>query len=542
MRSLIGIVLVATTATALAAFAPASSARAQNAKAHKGAAERAIVKERWCEAVFLYSKLDDVDPNPEWALQAADAAQFADDRGRAVALYKSALARAPKHPRARAMEQSISALEKLIGKSGNGTACGMPTPECGNGVVEGSETCDDGNRSAGDSCPATCTGTSQSAKPVTGLPSVPVVVPPVVPVVPVKPVVTTPPPPPPVVVAPPPPPPKVTPPPPPPPPPPTATLPVQRSDPSAGGATLCTIIKPVKAFVKGDWKTFEFGSTLTIKSTGPQWTMIETPNGDQGKVAASVMEGACGKEEPAPGSPTTTPAPAATSAEKPETPVISRSPEPIKFDDGSGDDENKRDVLDDPPETKSDVTEKSTVVDAPDSSDSSDDEDKEPDTRSIEPLRNENEPAAIAPEVEEAEGGGIGGWLVLGAGALFTAGGATAAVWGALPYFEYTGLCQAGFGATNCPALSSIGEDYSAETDPEDRANLADDAADLRQDVDNAAQAWDEGSNGGVLPTGRFVMAGGIGAAGLGVGLMVTGLIIALSGGEGEDVEEEESE
>lgn len=524
MRSLLGIALVA---TALSALAPASSARAQNAKAHKGAAERAIVKERWCEAVFLYAKLDDVDPNPEWALQAADAAQFADDRARAVALYKSALSRAPKHPRARAMEQSISALEKVIGKSGAGTACGVPTPECGNGVVEGSETCDDGNRSAGDSCPATCTGTAQSAKPVTGLPAPPLVI--VPPIVPVKPVVVVP-----VVVPPPPPPvkPVVVAPPPPPPPPvtPTVALPVQRSDPNAGGATLCMIIKPVKAFVKGDWKTFEFGTTLTIKSTGPQWTMIETPQGDQGKVAASVMEGACGKEEPAPVKAGV--APATSSTTKPDTPVITRSPEAMKFDDGAPDSDT-RDVLDDPPPES-----KPTVVEP----EEKEPEEKEPDTKSIEPLHNEREPAAEAPEVEEAAGGGIGGWLVLGAGALFTVGGGTAAVWGALPYFEYTGLCQAGFGATNCPALDAIGNDYKSEANAEDRAKIADDAADLRKDVDNAAQAWDEGGNGGAIPTGRFVMAGGVGAAGLGVGLMVTGLIIALSGGGSEAADEEESE
>lgn len=304
---------------------------------------------------------------------------------------------------------------------------------------------------------------------------------------------------------------------------------------------LCTLIKPVKAFVKGDWKSFEFGSTLTIKSRGPQWTMIETPSGESGKVAASVMEGACGKSEPAP----TKSGTAATTPEaKPETPLVTRSPSGMKFDDGSEDDgASKSDDNDD-------VLDRPTIVDRSedkpsiaDDDNKSDDgvEDKEPDTSRIEPLKTENDPAAEAPDVEEAEGGGIGGWLVLGVGALFTVGGGTAAVWGSLPYFEYTRLCGAGFGQTNCPALDAIGNDYRGETDDEDRASLADDAADLRADVDNAAQAWDEGSNGGVIPTGRFVMAGGVGAAALGVGLMVTGLIIAASS-SGEEAEEEESE
>lgn len=535
---LVGVVL--SSVVAMLALTVAGPAHAQNAKAHKSAAERAIVKERWCEALFLYAKLDEVDPNAEWALQAADAAQFADDRARALALYQSALKRAPKHPRARAMEQSITALEKLISKSGAGTACGLPTPECGNGVVEGSETCDDGNRSSGDTCPATCTGTSPTAKPATALPALPVppvVIPPVVPVpvpVPVKPapVVTPPPPPPPPATktAP-----VVTPPPAPPTPPPAkteATLPVQRSS-EAGGSgaegagTLCTLIKPVKAFVKGDWKTFEFGSTLTIKSVGPQWTMIETPNGDGGKVAASVMEGACGKEEPAPAkvTPSTT------------TPV-QRSPDPIKFDDEPATDPRPEpSKIDEPVEPK--VEEPSKIEDEPK-------DEPATDTNKIEPLKSEGDPASTAPEVEEAEGGGIGGWLVLGVGALFTVGGGAAAVWGSLPYFEYTRVCEGGFGTTTCPALEAIGQDYRGETDPEDRAALADDAADLRKDVDNAAQAWDEGGSGGIIPTGRFVMAGGAGAAGLGVGLIVTGLIIALSGGEeseeGEESEDEEEE
>src|SRR3954468_6367334 len=114
-----GLILLVTTTLALPVLA-------QNQKAHKASAERAIVKERWCEAVFLYTELDKVDPNPEWTLQAADAAQFADDRPKALALYKATLAKAPHHPRARAMEASVAALQTLIDKSGNGSACATP--------------------------------------------------------------------------------------------------------------------------------------------------------------------------------------------------------------------------------------------------------------------------------------------------------------------------------------------------------------------------------------------------------------------------------
>lgn len=492
-----------------------SPARAQNVKAHKAAAERALVKERYCEALFLYQKLDQVDPNAEWALQAADAAQFADDRQRALALYKDALARARKHPRARAMETSIAALEKLIARSGNGTACATPAAECGNGLIESGESCDDGNRQGGDSCPATCAGGAA------------VVLPPVPP-----PVGTSKPPP--AVAGPP------------------VASPVT---PPAGPPELCTLIKPVKMFAKGVWKSLEFGATVTIKSRGPQWILVETPQG-AGKIAASSLEGACHEEgagatsaappsfppppaEPAPTAPphppppTTTaaappppalepPAPEAPAPEPPapeppapEVPAIEPAPEPEPTPEPSP--EPAPPVVDEP---KPEVT---------------------PPLQDIEPLRGENEPAAEAPVVEKS-GGGLGGWIMLGVGAALVAGGGATAAWGALPYFDYAAACGTSFGNTDCPELDAIAADYQAEDNDDDRAALADDAADLRTDIDNAAQAWDTGASGGVIPTGRFVMAAGAGTAGVGVALMVGGLIWAIAAGGDEPAEDGEEE
>jgi cysteine-rich repeat protein len=476
----------------------APPARAQNVKAHRAAAERALVKERYCQALFLYQKLDEVDPNAEWALLAADAAQFADDRPRALALYKSALSRAPKHPRARTMERSIAALEKQIGKSGNGTACGLPPAECGNGLVETGESCDDGNVQGGDSCPATCTGGTAAVVPMPAPPPVgaPVGGPPVPP---------APPP-----VAPPVSPPPVAPPPGAPPPGAPPASPAPGVPPPA--TEICTLIKGVKIFQKGEWKSVDFGGTLTIKSRGPQWIIVETSQGE-GKIAASALEGACSRDGPvalADAPPPPAPAPA---------PTPPPEPEPVREPEALTEPEPARDA-----EPVAPVTEPEPA--------------REP-IRDLEPLRDEREPAARAPEVSGG-GGGLGGFIMLGIGAALAAGGGATAAWGALPYFDYVSLCRASFGATDCPELAALAADYQRENDEADRAALADDAGRLRTRVNNAAQAWDSGGGGSAIPTGRFVFAGGAATAGLGVALMVGGLIWAIAGGAEPDEEEDE--
>lgn len=480
-----------------------SPARAQNVKAHKAAAERALVKERYCEALFLYQKLDQVDPNAEWALQAADAAQFADDRPRALALYKDALARARKHPRARAMETSIAALEKLIARSGNGTACATPAAECGNGLVESGESCDDGNRQGGDSCPATCAGGAA---------------------------VILPPPPPPVGTS--------------KPPPALTPSPVTTPPPPAGPPELCTLIKPVKMFAKGVWKSLEFGATVTIKSRGPQWILVETPQG-AGKIASSSLEGAC-HEEGADATSAAAPPPPPPPAEPPPpppSPAIAAPPPPPPPEPPAPEPPAPEPPAPEPPAIEPAVEPEPTPEPVPEPAPRVDEPKPEvtPPLKDIEPLRGENEPAAEAPEVEKS-GGGLGGWIMLGVGAALVAGGGATAAWGALPYFDYAAACGTSFGNTDCPELEAIAADYQAEDNDDDRAALADDAADLRTDIDNAAQAWDTGASGGVIPTGRFVMAAGAGTAGVGVALMVGGLIWAIAGGGDEPTEDAEEE
>jgi cysteine-rich repeat protein len=451
----------------LVALLAVTPALAQNVKAHKAAAERAFVKERWCEAVFLYTELDKVEPTPEYALQAADAAQFADDRAKALSLYKNVLERQKNHPRAREIQTSIDALEKSIARNGNGSACTTPPPECGNGLVEQGETCDDGNTQNGDACPATCTGAVIKTAPVKAPPPPPP--PPPLPVVTPAPV---------------------------PPAPPTST-------PESAGEP-CTLIKTVKMFQKGAWKTLDFGAMVAIKSRGPQWTIVETTSGE-GKIASPQMEGACKAEE------------AASSHVEPEHTEPSHV-EPSHVE---------------PPPSHVEPTQ-SHVEPTPSHVEPShvEPEHREPD-RHAEPLEQERDrhPASEAPQVKKS-GGGVGGWITFGVGLALLAGGGTAATWGALPYFDYVKLCGASFGDTSCPATDTLKQSYLTVAGDVARAKVAAQAQDLRVKVDNAAAAWDgTNGNGTTIPTGRFVFAGGAGAAGLGLALTVTGLIWGLASG-----------
>lgn len=490
----------------LLAMIGAQPVLAQNARALRAAAERALNKDRFCDASFLFAKLEDQEQNGDALALAGEAAERADDRPRALAFYKSFVAKNPRHPRVRAVEGSIAALEKLIAKGGNGRGCGAaPPPECGNGLVEGSESCDDGNTQDGDRCSRTCGGGGYTAAP-TPLPG-PTVVPVPVPL-------PAPPPPAPVVAAPPPPPPppptKAAPPPPPPPPAP-APAPTPAPAPAAvpGDGELCTLIKPLKIFQKGEWKNLDFGSTITIKSRGEEFTKVDT-SGGEAKIASSALEGACAKEG---------------GATKPEKPVAAgEAPRAITFDDSSSseDDEDETEAAPAASPAPAVTEEEPAAAEA-----------KEPEAKpeAIEALQDERKPAAEVPEVEEESGGGgIGGWITMGVGAALLSGGAALMGLGVMPFLDHQGQCGASVASLNgCPALDALGEDYQGAEDDEERADVAEDARRLKTRVDNAAQDWDN--------QGRWLVAGGGAAAGVGLAVAVTGLIIALASGGEEEVE-----
>ena len=126
-------------------------------KALKGAADRALVKERFCEATYLFVRLDEMAPSVDSALGLGDAASQANDRARAVQGFDAYLARsAPNHPRRSSVQKQLDAIKELMAQKGPGTSCSDPPAECGNGAFEPGEECDDGNRSDGDACSAAC--------------------------------------------------------------------------------------------------------------------------------------------------------------------------------------------------------------------------------------------------------------------------------------------------------------------------------------------------------------------------------------------------
>lgn len=168
-----------------------------DAKALRASADRAVVREKFCEAAYLYKKLDEMEPTAETLVAASDAAAQGGDRAGAVRFLETFQSRHATHRLASTVAAKLEALRGAVSKYGAGAACSDPSPECGNGALEAGEDCEDGNRVDADQCPATCKLSGSAAAPP---PPPPVVVPPVTPKT-----KTPPPPPPPVKVEPPPP-------------------------------------------------------------------------------------------------------------------------------------------------------------------------------------------------------------------------------------------------------------------------------------------------------------------------------------------------
>jgi len=162
------------------ALAAAPALSSGNPAAARNAADSAMTRERFCDAAYLYKKLDELSADATTTLKAAEALAQGGDRAGAVALLEAFPVRFPGHPLSGGAAKRLELIRAAIGKVGPGSTCPAPDPVCGNGLVEGSETCDDGNRVDADSCPATCT--TAGAAPVVTPPVVtpPVVTPPVV--------------------------------------------------------------------------------------------------------------------------------------------------------------------------------------------------------------------------------------------------------------------------------------------------------------------------------------------------------------------------
>ena len=133
-----------------------STLAAGNPASLRASADRALLREQFCDAAFLYARLDEQTPKADIAILAATATAQGGDRAGAITMLEGFDARFPGDPLSSEVQKRLQAIRTAVTKAGPGTACAIPRPECGNGLIETGETCDDGNRAGGDSCPASC--------------------------------------------------------------------------------------------------------------------------------------------------------------------------------------------------------------------------------------------------------------------------------------------------------------------------------------------------------------------------------------------------
>ncbi len=112
----------------LVAAAPAAAQRESEAASAEARAFFAIEEQRWCDATAAFLEADSIAPSVDLVLNAAQAAKRANDRRQALTLFKDVKTRSPKSKSGKAAAKAITALEKEIGQSGEGTPCISLTP------------------------------------------------------------------------------------------------------------------------------------------------------------------------------------------------------------------------------------------------------------------------------------------------------------------------------------------------------------------------------------------------------------------------------
>ncbi|MDP2345374.1 MAG: hypothetical protein Q8O67_30800 [Deltaproteobacteria bacterium] len=160
------------------ASSSSTAAPAGDAKALQASADRAVVRERFCDAAYLYRKLDEMKAAPENLIAASEAAAGGGDRSGALRFLETFQSRHAGHRLAGSVATKIEALRAAVAKYGAGSACVDPPAECGNGAFESGEDCDDGNRVDADSCPATCKGGGSTTTATPPPPPPPPILPP----------------------------------------------------------------------------------------------------------------------------------------------------------------------------------------------------------------------------------------------------------------------------------------------------------------------------------------------------------------------------
>jgi hypothetical protein len=115
----------------LAWFSPKAHAEVQadaaaRAKAVEASAFAAVEREHWCTAMDLFLEANGIVANADLVFNAAQAAEYAGDRARAVQLYTELLGHAPTAARKSASKKKIKTLTAMVEKDGAGPSCPPP--------------------------------------------------------------------------------------------------------------------------------------------------------------------------------------------------------------------------------------------------------------------------------------------------------------------------------------------------------------------------------------------------------------------------------
>jgi hypothetical protein len=108
---------------------------AARAKSVETAAFAAIEREHWCTAMDLFLEANGIVANADLVFNAAQAAEYAGDRSRAVQLYTELLGHAPTAARKNASKKKIKTLTAMVEKDGAGPSCPPPDKKTETPVV-----------------------------------------------------------------------------------------------------------------------------------------------------------------------------------------------------------------------------------------------------------------------------------------------------------------------------------------------------------------------------------------------------------------------
>src|SRR5688572_13837368 len=108
-----------------------------------GAAVQASETGKFCDALALFTALNERWPSERAIYNAAEVAYAAGDRVRALDLYREAQRLYPAFEKRDAVQKRADEVFKTMVKSGPGTACPVVPPTCGDWRVVGKEQCDD---------------------------------------------------------------------------------------------------------------------------------------------------------------------------------------------------------------------------------------------------------------------------------------------------------------------------------------------------------------------------------------------------------------